>query len=205
MAQISFGTWESLVAGVRLNEGVLLAGTKKIAYGNMIIAETGTNIYVFDNIGFAFAGHVSDLQSLIKEVKFEINYLKQMVGRPLTVHAVANRLGLTLYSMKAFPYITFALVGGVDKLGDKKPVLYSLDPVGSVMEEDYAASGLSMDIVTGILEEDYDPSLSIEEGKDLLVRTMKVAAKRDVYAGKKIDIAVITSDGSKLETVKLNV
>ena len=203
MAHINFGTWESLAVGLKAKDGVLLAGTKKISYGNMAVTDTGKNVFLIDNVGFAFAGHVSDLQSLIKEINFDIRILKHQLERPLSIHAIANRLGLTLYSMKFFPYITFALVGGIDKINNNKPMLYSLDPVGSVMEEDYAASGLSTDIVTGILEEEYDPSLSVEEGKKLLIRTMTVAAKRDVYAGKNVDIAVITKDKSFLETVKL--
>ncbi len=204
MSQINFGTWESLTVGIRLDEGVILAGTKKIAYGHMIMGEGGKNIFVLDNIGFGFAGHVSDLQSLIKEIRYEMNYLKLQLNRPPTIHSIANRLGLILYSRKFFPYITFAVVAGVDPV-TKKPILYSLDPVGSVMEEDYAASGFSMDIVTGVLEDGYDPKLSIEEGKDLILRTMKVAAKRDVYSSKKIDLAILTKDKVIEETVTLDI
>ena len=62
-----------------------------------------------------------------------------------------------------------------------------------------------MDIVTGVLEDGYDPKLSIEEGKDLILRTMKVAAKRDVYSSKKIDLAILTKDKVIEETVTLDI
>jgi len=204
LGQISFGTWESLVAGIRVKDGVILAGTKKVAYGHMVMGETGRGIFLIDDIGFGFAGHVSDLQSLIKEIRFEINYMRTQVDRHLTINSVANRLGILLYARKFFPYITFAIVGGYDKIL-KKPVLFTLDPVGSVMEEDFAASGISTDIATGVLEDNYTPDMSIEKGKDLILRTMKAVARRDLYASRKIDLAILTKDESKIETVKLDV
>ena len=203
MGQINFGTWESLVAGIRLEEGVILAGTKKVSYGRMVMGESGKSIYVIDDIGFGFAGHVSDLQSLIKEIRFEVSFLKNQINRPLTIKSIANRLGILLYVRKFFPYITFAIVGGYDKL-KKKSVLFTLDPVGSVMEEDFAASGLSTDIATGVLEDNYDPKMSIEEGKDLILRTMKAVARRDIYASRNIDLAILTQNEIRIETVKID-
>lgn len=205
MSRIELGTWESLVLGIKCKDGVVLAGTKKISYGYLVISQIGRAVDVIDNIGFAFAGHVADLQSLLKEIKIEINYLKYTLGRPLTVSAVANRLGLILYSWKLFPYITFAIVGGVDKVGGEVPKLYSLDPVGSVMEEDYTASGISAEIALGLLEDRYRKDLTVDEAKELAMDAMKSVARRDVLAGRYIDLAIITKDGAKIDTITLDV
>lgn len=205
MSRVELGTWESLVLGIKCKNGVVLAGTKKVSYGYLVVSQIGRAVDIIDNIGFAFAGHVADLQNLLKEMRIEISYLKYTLGRPLTVAAIANRLGMILYSWKLFPYITFAIVGGVDKISEKKPRLYSLDPVGSVMEENYTASGLSAEIALGILEDRYREDLSVKEAKNLALEAMKSVAKRDVLAGRYIDLAVITDDEAKLETITLDI
>ena len=205
LGSIELGTWESLVLGMRCKDGIILAGTKKISYGYLVISQIGRAVEVIDNIGFAFSGHVADLQSLLKEIKMEMNYLKYTLGRPLTISAIANRLGLILYSWKLFPYITFALVGGYDKIPEEKPRLYSLDPVGSVIEEDYAASGVSAEVAIGLLEDRYHKDITVEEAQKLAVDAMKAVARRDVLAGRYIDIAIIKKDSSELKTVTLEV
>jgi len=201
----TLGTIEASVIGVKLKDGVILAGTKNIAYGHIVISQAGKNVAILDKVGFAFAGHVSDLQTLLKEIQFEIRYLKYQLDRPLSLHAIANRLGLILYSMKFFPYITFALVGGIDEVKGDKPILFSLDPVGSVMEEDYAASGTSVEIAMGILEDRYRRDMTIEEGRNLVLDVMKAIARRDVYAGRYIDIALISKEKAEIETIKLDI
>ncbi len=205
MSRIELGTWESLVLGIKCKDGVVLAGTKKVSYGYLVISQIGRAVEVIDNVGFAFAGHVADLQNLLKEIKIEMGYLKYTLNRPLTVAAIANRLGMILYSWKLFPYITFAIVGGVDKIGEKTPKLYSLDPVGSVMEENYTASGVSAEIALGLLEDQYREDLTVEEARKLAIDAMSSVAKRDVLAGRYIDLAVITEKESKLETITLDV
>lgn len=205
MGSINLGTWESVVAGVKCSDGIVLAGTKNVSYGYLIVSQAGRSVYVLDGIGLAFAGHVADLQSLVKEVQFELRFLRYKLERSLTIEAIAHRLGLILYSWKLFPYITFALVGGVEKLPEEKPRLFSLDPVGSVMEEDYAASGTSAEVAIGILEDRYDPKISVKEGAELLMDAMKAVARRDVLAGRYIDLAIITKDKALLETKKLEV
>jgi len=194
-----------MVAGVKCVDGIVLAGTKNVSYGYLVVSQAGRSVYVIDRIGLAFAGHVADLQSLVKEMEFELRYAKLRLERELTTEAVAHRLGLILYSWKLFPHITFALVGGIDRMPQEKPRLFSLDPVGSVIEENYAASGTSAEVAIGILEDRYDPKMPISEGKKILMEAMKAVARRDVLAGRYIDLAVITKDKSSIETIKLDV
>jgi len=73
------------------------------------------------------------------------------------------------------------------------------------MEEDYAASGTSAEVAIGILEDRYDPKISVKEGAELLMDAMKAVARRDVLAGRYIDLAIITKDKALLETKKLEV
>lgn len=202
---ISLGTWESLVLGMKCKDGVVLAGTKKLSYGYLVVSQAGRAVEIIDNIGFAFAGHVADLQSLLKEIKVEMNYLKYTLGRPLTISAIANRLGLILYSWKLFPYITFAIVGGIDTIPEVKPRIYALDPVGSIMEEDYTASGISAEVAIGLLEDRYKKDMSMKEAEQLAIDTMKAVARRDVLAGRHVDIALIGKNKSELKTITLDV
>jgi len=54
----------------------------------------------------------------------------------------------------------------------------------------------------GVLEESYREGLSMEEGRELVVRAIKSAISRDVMSGDGIDFLFITKDGAREESIK---
>ncbi|NIQ06939.1 MAG: proteasome subunit beta [Candidatus Korarchaeota archaeon] len=203
--RIRLGTIGSIAVGVRVQEGVILSGSKKASYGQLKITATSKVVTLIDNVGFAFAGQIADMDNLRKILRYEMTRNKLTTERRMTTSAIANLLGNVLYSSKLFPYISFSLIGGYDKFGENGPHLYTLDPIGSVLEEKYAAGGLSQDIAIGLLEEQYDETLNIDEAQHLVEETMKTLASRDVLAGREVDIARITKEGAEIESKKLEV
>ncbi len=104
-----------------------------------------------------------------------------------------------LFNQRLAPLITQTIVGGID---DEGASLYVLDILGSVIPDKYAVVGSGTEIAVGVLEQGYREDMSMEEGKDLVVRAVKSAISRDVMSGDGIDFLLITKDGIKEESMK---
>ncbi|RLE84224.1 MAG: proteasome subunit beta, partial [Thermoprotei archaeon] len=75
------------------------------------------------------------------------------------------------------------------------------DPIGAIIEDDYAALGTGAQVAIGIVENNYNKGLSLNEAKDLAVKAVKAAFSRDAVSGDGIDLLVISKEGSKEEFV----
>ena len=104
-----------------------------------------------------------------------------------------------MYERRFFPFLTQIIVGGV--VG--KPAIYTLDPLGSVLPDDYAAVGTGAEMALGVLDKQFKPGMKEKEAVDLAVKSVKAATMRDSFSGDGIDVLVITKDGTKEFTEKL--
>jgi proteasome beta subunit len=92
-------------------------------------------------------------------------------------------------------------VGGVVD----KPVLYTLDPLGSVLPDEYAAVGTGAEMALGVLDPQFKENMSESEAVDLAKKAVRSAALRDSASGDGVDIMVITKDGIKETSEKITV
>ena len=186
--------------GVTCNDSVILAAEKRVSYGYMVMSRGGKKVFkVTDRIGAACAGLISDMQILIRELNAYANLYRMDYGRPISVRSAAKVLSNLLFGRRLFPLITQTIVGGID---DEGASLYTLDPLGSVIPDKFAAVGTGAEIAIGLLEEGYKDGLTVDEAKDLVVRSVKSAISRDTMSGDGIDFLIITKEGIKEESMK---
>ena len=62
-----------------------------------------------------------------------------------------------------FPLLTQVIVGGVVD----KPIMYTLDPLGSVLPDEYAAVGTGAEMALGVLDPQYKANMTKDEAIDL--------------------------------------
>jgi proteasome beta subunit len=186
--------------GVVCRNGVILASEKRVSYGYLIVSKGGKKVFkITDRIGAACAGLVSDMQILVREVEAYANLYSLEVSRPISVRSAAKLMSNLLFNRRLAPLITQTIVGGTDGEGTS---LYVLDILGSVIPDKYAGVGSGTEIAMGVLEEGYREDMTMEEGKDLVVRAIKSAISRDVMSGDGIDFLLITKDGTHEESIK---
>jgi proteasome beta subunit len=78
-----------------------------------------------------------------------------------------------------------------------------LDPLGSMLEEErFTATGSGSVVAFGVLEDEYRDNMTAIEGKELVIRAVNAARKRDIASGGAIQIAKITSKGVELSIIK---
>ncbi len=83
-------------------------------------------------------------------------------------------------------------MGGFDEGG---PSVYSVDAMGgATREEEIVATGSGSPFAYGVLEDQYRPDMTEEEAKDLAIRAVRSAMRRDAGSGENIMVVVIMKD-----------
>ncbi len=175
--------------GIQCSDGVILASEKRLTWGRGIQSKSVKKVFkVSDNIGIAFAGLVSDFQVLKDTIGVYVKLYELEQKKKISVNAAAKRTATILYSMRLFPLFTNTIMAGVDDEGAK---VFALDAIGSVIDDKYATIGSGSEIAIGVLENEYNPKLTVEEGKKLAIKAIQAAAQRDPSSGEGIDILLI--------------
>ncbi len=186
--------------GIKVNNGVVLGAERRFSYGGFIMSKAAKKVFLItDKIGMAAAGMIADMQAIAKSIKAEIKYYELTLEKKALVKTVSKLIANMLYSYKYMPLMSEVLVGGID---DEGPHLYVMDPVGSLIEDDYAAIGTGAPIAIGIIESSYRKDLTVREAKEIVIKSLKSALSRDAMSGDGIDILVITEEGHHEEFIK---
>ncbi|QIW23160.1 archaeal proteasome endopeptidase complex subunit beta [Sulfolobus sp. S-194] len=182
--------------GIKLNDGIILAAERRLSYGSFVLSRSAKKVFKIGRFGIAGAGIMGDIQTLTRLMNVEIKYYEMYNNKPISVKAAAKLLSVILYQYKWTPFISELLFGGVD---DEGPKLFVLDPIGSLIEDNYAAVGSGARVAIGVLESEYDPSMSLDKGKEIVLKALKAAIERDVTSGDGIDILTIKRDNASSE------
>jgi proteasome beta subunit len=136
------------------------------------------------------------MQILIKELQSYVKIRELELRRPLPANSIAKLLSVMMFERRFAPMITQVMIGGINA----KPSIWILDPLGSLIPDDYATVGSGAEIAIGLIENGYSENLSEEDAKDLAVRAIRSAIKRDVSSGDGVDLLFITRDGIREES-----
>lgn len=183
--------------GVVFDGGVILASEKRVTYGSMIMSKTGKKVFrISDQVGAACAGLVSDMQILAREVEAQAKLFTYDTKRPMPAKAAAKLMSNILFNRRMIPLITQTIVGGMD---GEIPAIYVLDVLGSLLPDDYAAVGSGAQMATGVLEQGYKHKMSMKDAKELVLKSIKSAIRRDTMSGDGVDLLIVTKDGIQEE------
>ncbi|MDO8056760.1 MAG: proteasome subunit beta [Candidatus Hermodarchaeota archaeon] len=179
---------------VKVDGGIILGTESQATMGYLVASDTAPKILqITDRIAMTISGSVADAQQLINNIRAIAQLEALEKGRELSVKAVSHLTSSILFRNRMFPLITMLIVGGVDEEGGH---VYMLDPLGSMLEEDeFTATGSGSVVAYGVLEDEFKQNMSIEEGKQLVVRAVNAARRRDIASGGSIQLAVINTSG----------
>jgi proteasome beta subunit len=178
--------------GVVCTDGVILSSDTRVTMGYFVAHKQGKKIYqIDDHIGMTISGGVADAQYVVEILKVNAKLYKLNNGRPMPIQSAARLVSNVLFSARG-GLMAQILVGGFDSTG---PHVFSLDPLGSLVEEKCVATGSGSPVAYGVLEDKYKEGAKIEEILPVVVRAVDSAMKRDIASGNNYDIAVITKEG----------
>jgi proteasome beta subunit len=187
--------------GISFANGVTLAAEKRVSYGNFVINKQTRKIFpVTESDGAACAGMIADMQVLVRQVEALAKIRKLETRRNVATNSIAKLMSVIMFERRFFPLLTQVIVGGVDT----KSQIYTLDPLGSVLPDDYASVGTGAEMALGVLDSEYKSSITAEQSKDLALKAIRSSIQRDSASGDGIDLLVITKGGQAQESLSFD-
>ncbi len=178
--------------GLTTADGVVMATDMRASLGGRFVSNK--NVQKVEQIhptaALTMAGSVGGAQSFIRTMRIESNLYESRRGEQMSMQALSTLAGNMLRGGPFF--MVSPILGGID---DEGAHVYSLDPAGGVMSDDYTVTGSGMQLAYGVLEQDYEEGLSNEEAKTIAARGIKSAVERDTGSGNGVFLAEITDEG----------
>jgi proteasome beta subunit len=186
--------------GLTYQDGVILAADKRISYGNFVVNKNTRKIFsITDQIASACAGMVADMQDLTRQVGALAKIRKLETRREMATNSAAKLMSVIMFERRYFPLLTQVIVGGVHTV----PEIYTLDPLGSLLPDNYAAVGTGAELALGLIDSEYNKNMTEDASKKLAIKAIKSSVQRDSASGDGIDILAITNKGTKEESINL--
>lgn len=196
MAHVMIGG--ATAVGLVFRDGVILAAEKRMTYGGFIAAKSVKKVFkITESVGAACAGWVADMQELVKTIRFTVSMRELEFGVKSSVGSIAKLTSVVLRENKLYPLMTQVIIGGYVA----KPQVFSLDPLGSLLEDKYIAVGTGAEMATGLLETEYKDDLGEDEARGLVIRSIKAAVGRDATSGDGVDLLIFSKDGTREESI----
>lgn len=185
--------------GIRCVDGVVMASdASAIHFGSYHVAHKHVKkiFKITNTIAGGFAGLIADAQSLFDILRARIKLIELAERTPITVKRVANILSSMLFNMRVYPFYIEAIIGGIDHYGSH---IYSLDMVGSLLEDNFVSLGPGAPIAYGLLEQQYDEKIRVVGAEKLVINALRSAYQRNAITGDIIHIVSIHKDGKYSE------
>jgi proteasome beta subunit len=177
--------------GISYNEGIILAAEKRVSYGNFVVNKNTKKTFpVTEYVGAACAGMIADMQVLVRQVSALAKIRRLEIKRNIATNSIAKLMSVIMFERRFFPLLTQVVVGGVEY----RPQIFTLDPLGSVLPDDYAAVGSGAEMALGVMDAEYSRDISEEKARDLVIKAIKSSILRDSSSGDGIDMLTITKN-----------
>jgi proteasome beta subunit len=182
--------------GLTTADGVILATDMRASLGGRFISNKDVQKVeqVHPTAALTMAGSVGGAQSFIRSLKAEVNLFETRRGKDLSISALATLAGNFLRGGPFF--LVSPILGGVDDEGHH---VFSLDPAGGVMSDDYTATGSGMQLAYGVLEQHYEDDLSNDDAAQVAAQAVESAVERDTASGDGVFLATVTEDGVDIQ------
>ena len=178
--------------GITTSEGVVIATDMRASLGGRFVSNK--NVQKVEQIhptaALTLVGSVGGAQSFIRSLRAEVNLYEARRGEDMSMQALSTLAG---NFARGGPFFAInPILGGVDEDGHH---VYSIDPAGGVMQDDYTVTGSGLTVAYGTLEDRYEDDMTNEEAKEVAAAAINAAAERDTGSGNGIYLADVTAEG----------
>jgi len=181
--------------GITTEDGVVIATDQRASLAGRFVANKNVQKVeqVHPTAALTMVGSVGGAQSFISSLRAEANLYEARRGESMSIHALSTLAGNFI---RGGPFFAInPILGGVDDEGSH---VYSIDPAGGVMGDDYTVTGSGMQLAYGTLEQEYEDGLSNEDAIGVAAKGIQSATERDTGSGNGIYVAEVTEDGVEI-------
>jgi len=182
--------------GITTADGVVIATDMRASLGGRFVSNK--NVQKVEQIhptaALTLVGSVGGAQSFIRTLRAEVNLYEARRGEDITMKGLSTLAG---NFARGGPFFAInPILGGVDDDGHH---VYSIDPAGGVMKDDYTVTGSGLTVAYGTLEDRYEDDMSNAEAREVAAASIKAAAERDTGSGNGIYLAEVTAEGVDID------
>lgn len=193
--------------GLTTTEGVVIATDMRASLGGGFVSNKTVQKVeqVHPTAALTMVGSVGGAQSFIRNLRAEVSLYEVRRGKDMRIPSLSTLAG---NFARGGPFMAInPILGGVDSqrstardpstanVEHQAHHVYTIDPAGGVMEDDYAATGSGMQLAYGVLEGEYHAELSNQEAVAIAVSAVESAMERDTGSGNGVVLAEITEGG----------
>lgn len=183
------------IAGLVFRDGVILGADTRATNDSVVADKNCEKIhFIAPKIYCCGAGVAADAEMTTRMVASNMELHALSTGREPRVATVTRILRQTLFRYQGHVGASL-VVGGVDVTG---PQLYSVHPHGSYSRLPFTALGSGQDAALAVLEDRFQPNMTLEAAQGLLVEAITAGILGDLGSGGSVDACVITETGAKL-------
>jgi len=182
--------------GITAEDGVVIATDMRASLGGRFVSnKTVQKVEQIHPTGaLTLVGSVGGAQSFIRTLRAEVDLYEARRGEGMSISALATLAG---NFARGGPFFAInPILGGVDEEGSH---VFSIDPAGGVMEDDYTITGSGLTVAYGTLEDRYEDDMDLDEARSTAVAGVRAAAERDTGSGNGVYVAEITEEGVDIE------
>lgn len=185
--------------GIATDEGVIIGTDMRASMGGRFVSSKDIQKVeqIHPTAALTLVGSVGGAQSFVRSLRSEASLYETRRGSPMGIPALATLAGN--FARNGPFRAIHPILGGVDEAGSH---VYSIDPAGGVIADDYTVTGSGTQFAYGVLEDGYADALSLTDARSLAARAVKSAVERDTGSGDGIYLAEITIDGVDIHGYK---
>ena len=194
LKEIQSGT---TTVGIIIKDGVIIGTESQATAGYTVATKQAQKLFKVNKFSAAtISGGVADCQYVVNQIS-ALSRLKEVEENEVPEPKyIANITRNILFSGRSF-FLSMMIIGGYS-VEEKKGKLYGIDLLGTLYEEDkFISFGSGSPFSLGVLEADWKPNISMEEGIELIKTAITSSKERDAASGFKIQICTIDKDGYK--------
>jgi proteasome beta subunit len=183
--------------GISVDDGVAIATDRRASLGGRFVASKDVVKVqqVHPTGAVTLVGSVGGAQAFNEQLEAEVSLYRSRRGEDMSIEALSQ---LAKNFARSGPFLRInPIVAGVDDTGSH---VYTVDPAGGIMEEDYTVNGSGMQVAYGTLETGYEPGLDLEEATRVAAEAVQAAAERDSASGNGLALAEIDQSGVEIDT-----
>ncbi|AWB27009.1 archaeal proteasome endopeptidase complex subunit beta [Halococcoides cellulosivorans] len=178
--------------GLTTADGVVVATDRRASLGGRFVSNKRVQKVeqIHPNAALTLVGSVGGAQSFIRTLRAEVNLYESRRGTDMSMKALSTLAG---NFARGGPFFAInPILGGVD---DEGAHVYSIDPAGGVMEDEYTVTGSGLTVAYGTLEDRYEPGMDTDDAVAAAAASVQAAAERDTGSGNGLYIAVVDESG----------
>ncbi|MFW6384474.1 MAG: archaeal proteasome endopeptidase complex subunit beta [Halodesulfurarchaeum sp.] len=179
------------IVGITTPDGVVMGSDMRASLGGRIVSNKNVQKVeeIQQNAALSMSGSVGGAQSYIRSLRAEASLYEARRGEHMSIKALATMASNLLRGGPFFMVVP--ILAGMD---DEGAHVYSLDPSGSSLADEYTAQGSGMPYALGVLEQEYAEDLTMDEAETVAARAVEAASERDTASGNGVHLTRVTRE-----------